>query len=104
MLQVFIIRIIHIIISLVQYVIVLCRHIFHRDFFLNELRRITTFSKDNRLTTFSKDIIGNHVKIPVHVGVILADDDYSFKDLANVIIWSVFLGISIVTIHDIDGK
>ncbi|XP_005103331.1 dehydrodolichyl diphosphate synthase complex subunit nus1 [Aplysia californica] len=43
-------------------------------------------------------------KLPSHVGLLVAEDDFSFKDLANMIVWSVSLGISYLTIYDINGE
>lgn len=43
-------------------------------------------------------------RLPVHVGILIAEDEYHFKDLANLIVWSVTLGISYITVYDINGK
>ena len=43
-------------------------------------------------------------KIPSHVGILVAEDEFSLKDLANVIVWSVALGISYISVYDINGK
>ncbi|GFO28293.1 dehydrodolichyl diphosphate synthase complex subunit nus1 [Plakobranchus ocellatus] len=43
-------------------------------------------------------------KIPAHVGIVIVEDEFSFKDLANIIVWSVALGISYISVYDINGE
>ncbi|KAI8791911.1 dehydrodolichyl diphosphate syntase complex subunit nus1 [Biomphalaria glabrata] len=43
-------------------------------------------------------------KLPTHVGFVVVEDEFSFRDLANLIVWSVSLGISYITIYDINGE
>ncbi|RUS75691.1 hypothetical protein EGW08_016557 [Elysia chlorotica] len=43
-------------------------------------------------------------KVPSHVGILVAEDEFSLKDLANVIVWSVALGISYISVYDINGE
>ena len=42
-------------------------------------------------------------KLPLHMGVVLVEKDYSLRDLANVVLWSVTMGIFHVTIYDVNG-
>ena len=42
-------------------------------------------------------------KLPLHVGLVVVENDFSFKDLANMIVWSVTMGISYVSIYDMNG-
>ena len=43
-------------------------------------------------------------KMPAHVGFLLVEDEFSMKDLANMIVWSVALGISYISVYDINGE
>ena len=43
-------------------------------------------------------------RVPMHIGIVLVEDDVSFKDLANVIIWCMLMGISYISIYDRSGK
>ncbi|BFZ10293.1 hypothetical protein BsWGS_13332 [Bradybaena similaris] len=43
-------------------------------------------------------------KVPAHVGLLLLEDDFSLADLANMIVWSVTLGVSYISIYDINGE
>ena len=42
-------------------------------------------------------------KLPLHIGLVLVENDFSLRDLANIIVWSVTLGISHVSIYDANG-
>lgn len=43
-------------------------------------------------------------KLPAHLGFLVVEDEFSFQDLANMIVWSVALGISYISVYDINGK
>ncbi|XP_059153994.1 dehydrodolichyl diphosphate synthase complex subunit nus1-like [Physella acuta] len=43
-------------------------------------------------------------KLPAHLGFLVVEDEFSFKDLANMIVWSVALGISYISVYDINGE
>ncbi len=43
-------------------------------------------------------------KLPLHVGLVIAENEYSYSDLANIIVWSVALGISYISVYDINGE
>ncbi|KAH9505559.1 ditrans,polycis-polyprenyl diphosphate synthase [Bulinus truncatus] len=68
----------------------------------NRLNKKMCFSKKSPSTiqTDSKSL----KKLPVHVGFLVAEDEFSFRDLANLIVWSVALGISYITVYDINGE
>ena len=42
-------------------------------------------------------------KLPLHVGLVIVENEYSYRDIANVIVWSVALGISYISVYDING-
>ncbi|GFS03477.1 nuclear undecaprenyl pyrophosphate synthase 1 homolog [Elysia marginata] len=43
-------------------------------------------------------------KKPAHMGILVAEDEFSLKDLANLIVWSVALDISYISVYDINGE
>ena len=43
-------------------------------------------------------------KLPIHLGILVVEDEVSFKDLANIILWCMAMGISYVSIYDRNGK
>ncbi|XP_067675951.1 dehydrodolichyl diphosphate synthase complex subunit Nus1-like [Haliotis asinina] len=43
-------------------------------------------------------------KLPLHVGVVVVENEYSYSDLANIIVWSVAFGISYISVYDINGE
>lgn len=43
-------------------------------------------------------------KIPLHVGLVLSEDDYSYTDIANLIVWSMAIGIPYISVYDLHGK
>lgn len=43
-------------------------------------------------------------KIPNHLSIVVVENEISFTDVANIIIWSVALGISYISVFDFDGK
>ncbi|CAL1527174.1 unnamed protein product [Lymnaea stagnalis] len=46
----------------------------------------------------------NLKKLPAHIGLLVVEDEFSFRDLANMIVWSVALGISYISVYDINGE
>ena len=43
-------------------------------------------------------------KLPLHLGMMFLEDDMSYSDIANAVLWSVAMGISYISIYDIHGK
>lgn len=43
-------------------------------------------------------------KLPLHMGMIILEDEISYTDIANFIIWSAAMGISIISVYDRNGK
>ncbi|KAK7108754.1 dehydrodolichyl diphosphate synthase complex subunit nus1-like [Littorina saxatilis] len=43
-------------------------------------------------------------KLPLHVGFLVIENEMSYKDLANLIVWSVTMGISYVSVYDMNGE
>lgn len=43
------------------------------------------------------------IKLPLHMGMVILEDEISYTDIANFIIWSAAMGISFISIYDTDG-
>ncbi|KAK6187677.1 hypothetical protein SNE40_005653 [Patella caerulea] len=43
-------------------------------------------------------------KLPMHVGLVMVENNFSYRDIANIIVWSVAMGISYVSVYDINGE
>ena len=62
--------------------------------------------------TFGKRTIHNHYKhdsqslkkLPLHVGLVVLEDDISYHDIANILVWCMALGISYMSVYDRAGK
>lgn len=42
-------------------------------------------------------------KLPVHIGLLLVDEEPSYTDLANLVVWCMAMGISCVSVYDDNG-
>lgn len=43
-------------------------------------------------------------KLPVHLGIVVLEDDLNVVDVAKIVVWAITAGISYVTIYDHKGK
>lgn len=43
-------------------------------------------------------------KLPVHIGLLVAEDEPSYTDIANLVVWCMAVGISYVSVYDNQGK
>ena len=43
-------------------------------------------------------------KLPLHLGIVILEDDISFADIANIVVWCMAMGISCISIYDRSGK
>lgn len=43
-------------------------------------------------------------KLPVHLGIVVVEDEISFRDIGKIVVWSVISGIPWITIFDKNGK
>lgn len=43
-------------------------------------------------------------KVPLHIGFVVVENDFSVKDLANMIVWSITMGISHISVYDMNGE
>ncbi|TSP57600.1 Dehydrodolichyl diphosphate synthase complex subunit nus1 [Bagarius yarrelli] len=42
-------------------------------------------------------------KLPLHVGLLVAEEEVQYTDIANVVVWCMALGISYVSVYDNEG-
>lgn len=43
-------------------------------------------------------------KLPVHIGLLVAEEDPSYTDIANLVVWCMAVGISYVSVYDHQGE
>ncbi|KAL8585802.1 hypothetical protein ACOMHN_037365 [Nucella lapillus] len=43
-------------------------------------------------------------KVPLHIGFVVVENEFSLRDLANMIIWSITMGISHISLYDMNGE
>lgn len=43
-------------------------------------------------------------KLPVHIGLLVAEEEPSYTDVANLVVWCMTVGISYVSVYDNNGK
>ena len=43
-------------------------------------------------------------KLPIHIGILVGEDEVSFADIANMILWCMAMGVSYISIYDRNGK
>ena len=89
------------VLRLVHYV--LCLGVFLRQTVTNFPNSFVSFFKKPPLGRIRND--ARHLrKLPLHVGIVIVENEYSYRDIANVIVWSVALGISYISVYDINGR
>ena len=42
-------------------------------------------------------------RLPIHLGIVLVEDNFSFVDLANIILWSSAMDITCISLYDNSG-
>lgn len=43
-------------------------------------------------------------KLPVHIGLLVAEEEPSYTDMANLVVWCMAVGISHISVYDNHGK
>lgn len=43
-------------------------------------------------------------KLPVHIGLLVTEEEPSYTDIANLVVWCMAVGISYVSVYDNNGK
>ena len=74
-------------------------------YFLHSLLRITYPVKFTTSFFFNTNgIEQNSTKVPVHLSLIINENDVSYSDLARLLVWCMNSGIFYITLYDINGK
>lgn len=42
-------------------------------------------------------------KLPIHIGLLVLENDISYSDIANTLLWSAAMGVSYISVYDTDG-
>ena len=48
--------------------------------------------------------VKNFSKIPKHIAFLVLENDIVYDDLASLVVWSVLVGINVVSLYDVHGK
>ncbi|ESO89107.1 hypothetical protein LOTGIDRAFT_106731 [Lottia gigantea] len=73
-----------------------------RNFLYHIPNAYLSFYKKNSVISIRND--AKHLKkLPMHLGFVIVENDYTFRDIANLIVWSVAMGISYISVYDING-
>jgi len=43
-------------------------------------------------------------KLPLHIGLLFLEDEISYSDIANLVLWSATMGITFISLYDKNGK
>lgn len=43
-------------------------------------------------------------KVPVHIGLLVTEEELSYTDIANVVVWCMALGMSYISVYDSCGE
>ena len=43
-------------------------------------------------------------KLPIHLGLVIVENQISYADISSVIVWSMAMGISYISVYDSRGK
>ena len=89
------------ILALVHYVLAL-RTLVYR--WLVALRKPQIVSYRKQTVSGLKSDSQTITKLPIHLGVVIVEKDISYADIANIILWTVAMGISYISIYDRQGK
>ncbi|KAL5010665.1 hypothetical protein ScPMuIL_012970 [Solemya velum] len=46
----------------------------------------------------------NLKRLPLHIGLLVLESDFSYRDLANIIVWSITMGVSHISVYDSNGE
>lgn len=87
---------------LTHFVYTIFEYIF--DVLMNLKRYISHENQEAQLNEEYATRIRNLKKIPVHLTLLLGEENPSVKDLAKIILWSLTSGIKFVSIYDHKGN
>ena len=83
----------HFIFSLTEYIMALC--------YLLSAKWKSFFSQEKCL---DMEQVKNFSKIPKHIAFLVLENDIVYDDLANLVMWSVLVGINVISLYDVHGK
>lgn len=94
MFRVLILRLVHHLIAVCEYVLGFVRYVPHYDFIFAKKHVAAQVEADAKRLR----------KLPLHVGFVVVENEISYRDLANLIVWSVTMGISYISLYDMNGE
>lgn len=94
MLRVMFLRLVHYAIALGEFAFNILRFLPYYDFIFAKKQLASNVETDSKKLR----------KLPLHVGLIIAENEFSLTDLANMVVWSVTMGISYISIYDMNGE
>ncbi|XP_028996728.1 dehydrodolichyl diphosphate synthase complex subunit nus1 [Betta splendens] len=71
----------------------------HRNPDANPLAGNRTASRRSRWLSDGRSL----EKLPVHIGLLVAEEELSYTDIANLVVWCMAVGISYVSVYDHQG-
>ena len=89
-----------ILLYILHYILALKRALF---VWLNRLKPVNLSFKKQTVSRFLHDS-KNLKKLPIHMGVVIVEDEISYADIANIIIWSMAVGIHYISLYDRAGR
>ena len=84
----------HAIFSLTEYIMAFC--------YILSAKWRSVFSKD--LEAVDIEAVKNISKLPKHIAFLVLENDILYDDVAKLVIWSLLVGINVVSLYDVHGK
>ena len=84
----------HAIFSLTEYIMAFC-------YILSSKWR-SVFSRD--LEAVDIEAVNNISKLPKHIAFLVLENDILYDDVAKLVIWSLLVGINVISLYDVHGK
>jgi len=84
----------HAIFSLTEYIMAFC-------YILSSKWR-SVFSRD--LEAVDIEAVKNISKLPKHIAFLVLENDILYDDVAKLVIWSLLVGINVISLYDVHGK
>ena len=85
--------------KLVHFVYLLKNTVFNFTYLLRKSLQLSFTKYHTRVQADS----GYLKRLPVHLGIVVVEDDVSFKDISNMVIWCMLMGITYISIYDRSG-
>lgn len=55
-------------------------------------------------SSLQSDDVRRLEKLPVHIGLLVTEEELSYTDIANLVVWCMAVGISYISVYDSCGK